>query len=70
MKLQTGKGEPGTGGGAQYDKEADFKSNISLHSWVRLRGPVIKANGRLTFEDDLMSGRSAMLHYTVNQRSH
>ena len=25
-------------------------------SWVRLRGPVIKANGRLTFEDDLRSG--------------
>ena len=26
------------------------------HSWVRLRGPVIQANGRLTFEDDLRSG--------------
>ena len=25
-------------------------------SWVRLRGPVIQANGRLTFEDDLRSG--------------
>ena len=24
--------------------------------WVRLRGPVIQANGRLTFEDDLRSG--------------
>ena len=27
-----------------------------LKSWVRLRGPVIQANGRLTFEDDLRSG--------------
>ena len=25
-------------------------------SWVRLPGPVIQANGRLTFEDDLRSG--------------
>ena len=25
-------------------------------SWVRLRGPVIQANGRLTSEDDLRSG--------------
>ena len=25
-------------------------------SWVRLRGPVIQANGRLTFEDDLRLG--------------
>ena len=25
-------------------------------SWVRLRGPVIQANGRLTLEDDLRSG--------------
>ena len=25
-------------------------------SWVRLRGPVIQANERLTFEDDLRSG--------------
>ena len=25
-------------------------------SWVRLRGPVIQANGRLIFEDDLRSG--------------
>ena len=25
-------------------------------SWVRLRGPVIQANGRLTYEDDLRSG--------------
>ena len=24
--------------------------------WVHLRGPVIQANGRLTFEDDLRSG--------------
>ena len=32
-----------------------------------VKGPVIQANGRLTFEDDL---RSAMLHYTVNQRPH
>ena len=28
----------------------------SQPSWVRLRGPVIQANGRLTFEDDLRSG--------------
>ena len=34
-------------------------ANISLYtlsclkSWVRLRGPVIQANGRLTFEGDL-----------------
>ena len=27
-----------------------------LSSWVSLRGPVIQANGRLTFEDDLRSG--------------
>ena len=25
-------------------------------SWVRLRWPVIQANGRLTYEDDLRSG--------------
>ena len=25
-------------------------------SWVRLRKPVIQANGRLTYEDDLRSG--------------
>ena len=30
-------------------------------------GPVIQANGRLTFEDDLRSGG---LLYTVNQRPH
>ena len=40
-------------------------------SWVRLREPVIQANGRLIFEDDLRSGAgSARLHYTVNQRPH
>ena len=27
-----------------------------MRSWVHLRGPVIQANGRLTFEDDLRSG--------------
>ena len=27
-----------------------------MDSWVRLRGPVIQANGRLTYEDDLRSG--------------
>ena len=27
-----------------------------LLSWIHLRGPVIQANGRLTFEDDLRSG--------------
>ena len=30
--------------------------NKLMGSWVRLRGPVIQANGRLTFEDDLRSG--------------
>ena len=30
--------------------------NLKNVSWVRLRGPVIQANGRLTFEDDLRSG--------------
>ena len=28
----------------------------TLFSWVRLRGSVIQANGRLIFEDDLRSG--------------
>ena len=28
----------------------------SVNSWVCLRGPVIQANGRLTFEDELRSG--------------
>ena len=28
----------------------------NLMSWVRLRGPVIQANGRLIFENDLRSG--------------
>ena len=28
----------------------------TITSWVRLRRPVIQANGRLTFEDDLRSG--------------
>ena len=32
-----------------------LNANTAL-SWVRLRGPVIQANGRLTFEDDLRSG--------------
>ena len=30
--------------------------NKKSASWIRLRGPVIQANGRLTFEDDLRSG--------------
>ena len=29
---------------------------IKVASWVRLRGPVMQANGRLIFEDDLRSG--------------
>ena len=33
------------------------------NSWVRLRGPVIQANGRLTFEDDLRSG--GLLYFTT-----
>jgi hypothetical protein len=41
-----------------------------IGSWVQLRGPVIQANGRLTFEDDLRSGGLLMLHYTVNQHPH
>ena len=32
------------------------RSITSTTSWVRLRGPVIQTNGRLTFEDDLRSG--------------
>ena len=42
-----------------YENKKSFKSvheNTNLFSWVRLRGPVIQANGRLTFEDDLRSG--------------
>ena len=31
-------------------------ANIFAVSWVRLRGPVIQANGRLTYEDDMRSG--------------
>ena len=42
----------------------------SQESWVRLRGPVIQANGRLTFEDDLRSGGLLCFNYTVNQRPH
>ena len=37
-------------------------------SLVCLHEPVIQANGRLTFEDDLRPG--SMLCYTVNQRPH
>ena len=34
-----------------------LESHITVFvSWVRLRGPVIQANGRLTYEDDLRSG--------------
>ena len=33
-----------------------FQFLAETPSWVRLRGPVIQANGRLTFEDDLRSG--------------
>ena len=34
-----------------------FRHSIYIRtSWVRLQGPVIQANGRLTFEDDLRSG--------------
>ena len=31
-------------------------SNKTFRSWVRLRGPIIQANGRLTFEDYLRAG--------------
>ena len=41
-----------------------FSRPRNILCWVHLRGPVIQANGRLIFEDDL---RSATLHYTVNQ---
>ena len=41
---------------------------LKAASWVRLHGPVIQANGKLTFEDDLRSG--GLLCYTVNQRPH
>ena len=34
----------------------NFSLSIVQVSWVRLRGPVIQANGRLKFEDDLKSG--------------
>ena len=44
-----------------------FSSQIELGS---VAGPVIQANGRLTFEDDLRSGGLAILHYTVNQLLH
>ena len=33
-----------------------LRHHFTCLSWVRLRGPVIQANGRLTFEDDLRSG--------------
>ena len=42
-------------------------------SWVRLRGPVIQANGSLTIEDALSRHevrRSAMLHFNERQRPH
>ena len=38
---------------------------------MSVAGPVIQANERLTFEDDLIKvRRSAILHYTVNQCPH
>ena len=39
-------------------------------SWVRLRGPVIQANGRLTFEDDLRSGGLLCFIFNERQRPH
>ena len=35
-----------------HKKEFLYKLIIVFVSWVRLHGPVIQANGRLTFEDD------------------
>ena len=34
----------------------DKGNKYILISWIRLRGPVIQANGRLTYEDDMRSG--------------
>ena len=40
-----------------YFKNDFFSSRSKSElSWVRLRGPVIQAIGRLTFEDDLRAG--------------
>ena len=40
-----------------------------LQSWVRLQGPVIQANGRLTFEDDLRS-RGLLCFISMNVSIH
>ena len=44
-------------------------TNINLRSWVRLRGPVIQANGRLTFEDDLRSGLLCFISMNASVRT-
>ena len=49
-------------------RKGSFKNKKKLFSWVRLRGPVIQANGRLTYEDDLM--RSVMIHFNECQCPH
>ena len=42
---------------ASLVKRQHYKSvGTAWDSWVRLFGPVIQANGRLIFEDDLRSG--------------
>ena len=49
-------------------QKIDHKVDYELGS---VAGPVIQANGRMTFEDDLSSGGLLyILHYTVNQRPH
>ena len=46
------------------------KSRIkTFASWVRLRGPVIQANGRLTYEDDLRSGGLLFISMNTSVRT-
>ena len=56
-----------------FSLSAPLRHSIYIRTVSKLgsvAGPVIEANGRLTFEDDLRSGGLLYFNYTVNQRPH
>jgi hypothetical protein len=53
--VQESKKMDRSGGQEQTSRGSLVPTDATSGSWVHLRGPVIQANGRLTFEDDLRS---------------
>ena len=46
-----------------------IKAGLSyIRNWVHLRGPVIQANGKLTFEDDLRSGGQEVCYISLHSK--